>query len=83
MEVKFTLRILAKIHVGSETGSGSETNRKIGSRSGSEKNHSGSTTLFVRQKRLNLKKDNKKLCKFTFRVISKPGPGSGINEVCK
>ncbi len=43
-KVKFTLRILEKIHVGSGTGSGSwsETTWKVGS--GSEKNHSGSTT---------------------------------------
>jgi hypothetical protein len=36
-------RILQKIHVGSETGSGSETNLKVGTGSGSgpEKNHSG------------------------------------------
>jgi hypothetical protein len=34
-----------KIHVGSETESGSETNLNVGS--GSEKNHSGSTTTKV------------------------------------
>jgi hypothetical protein len=39
-------RILEQIYVGSETGSGSETNRKVGSRSG--ENHSGSKTLFKR-----------------------------------
>jgi hypothetical protein len=44
-KVKFMLRILEKIHVGSLTGSGSERNRKVGSGYGSEKNHSGSTTL--------------------------------------
>jgi hypothetical protein len=40
-KVKFVLRILYKIYVGSET------NRKVGPGygSGSEKNHSGSTTL--------------------------------------
>jgi hypothetical protein len=36
---------ITKIHVGSETESGSETNLKVGS--GSEKNHSGSTTAKV------------------------------------
>jgi hypothetical protein len=46
---KFMSRILEKMYVGSEVESGSEpeseseTNRKVGS--GSEKNHSGSTTL--------------------------------------
>jgi hypothetical protein len=38
-----------KTHPGSQTGSGSETNLKVGSGYGSEKNHSGSTTLRHRQ----------------------------------
>ncbi len=46
-KVKFMSRILEKIHVGSEKGSGSETNWKV--ESGSEKNHSGSMTLLHRK----------------------------------
>ncbi len=42
-KVKFMLRILEKIHLGSKTRFASGINRKVGSRS--EKNHSGSTTL--------------------------------------
>jgi hypothetical protein len=36
-KVKFKLKTLEKIQVGSETGSGSETIRKVGSRSENEK----------------------------------------------
>ncbi len=46
---KIYVKNIRKNHVGFETGSGfgSETNRKVGSGSGSEKNHSGSTTLLL------------------------------------
>jgi hypothetical protein len=51
-KVKFTSRILEQIYVGSETGfgAGSETNRKVGSGSRSEKNHSRSTALGITSK---------------------------------
>ncbi len=44
-KVKMYVRNLAKIHVGSETGSGSETNWKVGSGYWAVKNLSESTTL--------------------------------------
>ncbi len=45
-KIEFMSRILEKIYVGSETGSGSGTNWTVGS--GSGKNHSGSRTLVYR-----------------------------------
>ncbi len=64
-KVKFMSRILGKIYVGSETGSGFETNWKVWSVCGFEKNHSGSTTLSPKKKIQVCKVKNNKAVKLT------------------